>query len=223
MKEKVGYADPALGKLMAEEVLEEIKFVRSGGTHPTYQKAVDALVLALARKKKKRTLLDVGCGIGLYCAVVQEAGLNVAYEGADYSETMIEIARREFPGIKFHLADALELPFRKNQFDIVLAGALLAHIAEWQKALKELCRVAKSHLVWHRATLSPDGMGTRSTQILHGNYPVLRIHFSQGDIERELRENGFEIQESWFVRRGGNYLQRTFLCRRTDGAKHRGR
>lgn len=70
-----------------------------------------------------KTALDVGCGTGALCSVLNEIGLEVT--GVDPAEKMLNIARSkpENKTIRFIEANAIEgLPFDRNTFDIALAS-----------------------------------------------------------------------------------------------------
>lgn len=71
-------------------------------------------------------VLDVGCGAGVKSRYLLDKGLKVI--GVDFSEKMIEIARREVPGAAFRIADIKDLSGLKEDFDGILAQAVLLHI-----------------------------------------------------------------------------------------------
>ena len=56
---------------------------------------------------------------------------------------MIEVARRENPGIEFVLGDAEEMPFGAGQFDAVLANFVLNHLPQPERAAAEFARVLR--------------------------------------------------------------------------------
>ena len=56
---------------------------------------------------------------------------------------MIEVARRENPGIEFVLGDAEELPFGADEFDAVLANFVFNHLPQPERAAAELARVLR--------------------------------------------------------------------------------
>jgi alkylated DNA repair protein alkB family protein 8 len=84
--------------------------------------------------KKGDKVLDLGCGNGRFYPWFQEKG--VAYVGIDFSSSLIEIAKKKFPEGKFYLGNALELPFKNNEFDVLFAIALLHHIPSNELRLK---------------------------------------------------------------------------------------
>ena len=61
-------------------------------------------------------MLDIGCGTGVLCHVLQEHGIKV--HGMDLSEGMIEVARRNYPEIPFEQGNMItyDTPLR---FDLV--------------------------------------------------------------------------------------------------------
>ena len=89
------------------------------------------------------TVLDVGCGSGVKAKYLTNKGLKVT--GLDYSEKLLEIARRENPAIEFVQMDMREVARLDRQFDCVFAQASLLHIprAEVLAAIKILVEVLK--------------------------------------------------------------------------------
>jgi len=89
-------------------------------------------------------ILDLGCGNGRWFELFQEK--KVDYIGVDFSEKLLEIAKRIYPRAKFQVADALILPFPKNYFDKIYSIAVFHQIPSQQlrlEFLKEANRVLK--------------------------------------------------------------------------------
>jgi ubiquinone/menaquinone biosynthesis C-methylase UbiE len=57
-------------------------------------------------------ILDLGCGNGRLSEIFR--GNAVDYYGVDFSDKLIEIARKRYPQLRFQTADALNLPFPDN-------------------------------------------------------------------------------------------------------------
>ncbi len=72
------------------------------------------------------SILDVGCGAGVKTRYITQKGFKVT--GIDFSEKMIEIARRESPDIPFEVLDMYELEKHTVKYDGVFAQASLLHI-----------------------------------------------------------------------------------------------
>ena len=69
--------------------------------------------------------LDLGCGTGVLCRILQGEGIRAA--GMDFSSGMIDIARQDSPEIPYEVADMIT--YRpENQFDLVTCtGDALNH------------------------------------------------------------------------------------------------
>lgn len=110
-------------------------------------KKVESLLVDIDLKGKK--VLDVGCGGGQYMEYFLDKGTKIT--GIDYSEKMIEMARGYLEGkeknktLRYSLikADAEDLPFRNNTFDLIVSIGLLEYLSRPEKALSEIHRVLK--------------------------------------------------------------------------------
>ena len=93
-------------------------------------------------------VLDVGCGVGATaCYLAEEIGLDVV--GIDLRESMVARAteRAARKGVdsqtEFRVADAQDLPFGDEAFDIVLCESVVTFIKDKERVVDELCRVTK--------------------------------------------------------------------------------
>jgi len=71
-------------------------------------------------------VLDVGCGAGRDALYLANKGLSIT--GIDFSEKLIEIAKKKVTKGKFMIMDFEKLSFPVNNFDGVWASASLYHI-----------------------------------------------------------------------------------------------
>lgn len=94
------------------------------------------------------SILDVACGNGNYYTYFTEVR-GFEYTGCDLSENMVAICQDTYPDGEFIHADAADLPFNDNEFDIVFCSGLLLHVPEetQEKVLRELNRVASKYVV----------------------------------------------------------------------------
>ena len=95
--------------------------------------------LSLLGNVKNKTILDFGCGSGLYAKHLIKKGAKVY--GFDISKKMINIARKEAPKAILKVASGYKIPFNKK-FDIVLASLVLDYFVDWNKVFNEI----KKHL-----------------------------------------------------------------------------
>ncbi len=80
------------------------------------------------------SVLDIGCGDGKITAEIARQLPDGKILGVDNSKDMIELAGKKFmpgkhPNLSFELADARQLPFRK-EFDIIFSNAALHWIKD---------------------------------------------------------------------------------------------
>jgi ubiquinone/menaquinone biosynthesis C-methylase UbiE len=148
------------------------------------QNAEEVLFKAVVEAAPER-VLEVGCGAGeLAERLSHEAGCEVV--AVDISERMVALTRAR--GIEAGLGDMQALPFEDELFDCVVAGWVLYHVADRNRAISECARVlrpggtflaatlADEHLadVWEHVGLSSERTLTFSTA---NGAPQLARHF----------------------------------------------
>lgn len=91
-------------------------------------------------------ILDVGCGTGHLLAACErslEVTVRPSFYGIDLSQYLIKNARQRFPSYEFEAADATQMPYADETFDLVYVAAVLAHVPSGMEILKEMVRVTK--------------------------------------------------------------------------------
>jgi demethylmenaquinone methyltransferase/2-methoxy-6-polyprenyl-1,4-benzoquinol methylase len=117
-----------------------VNTVLSGGTDGGWRRKA-ARSTGLARGG---SALDVACGSGKLTAVLAGiAGEGGRVVGLDFSPQMLEIARRDHPGIDFLEGDALRLPFEDAGFDASTIAFGLRNLSDPVRGLREMKRVVK--------------------------------------------------------------------------------
>lgn len=99
------------------------------------------LLQELGRVDKRTEILELGCGTGDVAAQLAELGSRIV--GIDFSENMVKIASSRFPELKFHVADAEDLPFGDGEFDVVASCYTAHHFARPDRVFAEAKRVLK--------------------------------------------------------------------------------
>lgn len=106
--------------------------------------AVARHLWALAPPRASDNVLDIGTGTGIVPAtlgqVTQMPRLTV---GCDRSREMLLSARARVAQLRVLVADATDLPFSSESFDIATASFVLSHIRDYGRALREALRVLK--------------------------------------------------------------------------------
>ena len=87
-------------------------------------------------------VLDACCGTGDLAIADARAGGNVT--GLDFSERMLERARRKAPDLEWVSGDLLALPFDYASFDAATVGFGVRNVDDLERALRELRRVLRA-------------------------------------------------------------------------------
>jgi demethylmenaquinone methyltransferase/2-methoxy-6-polyprenyl-1,4-benzoquinol methylase len=87
-------------------------------------------------------VLDAACGTGDFAVADKRAGASRVV-GLDFSEPMLERARRKAPGLEWVQGDLLALPFADATFDAATVGFGVRNVADLDQSLRELRRVLR--------------------------------------------------------------------------------
>jgi ubiquinone/menaquinone biosynthesis C-methylase UbiE len=86
------------------------------------------------------SVLEIGCGTGDLIARIK-ARKRV---GIDYSNNMIEIAKKKYPGMDFMVMEAENLIFNEK-FDYIILSNLIGYLEDIQQIISELKKVSHAH------------------------------------------------------------------------------
>ena len=87
-------------------------------------------------------VLDACCGTGDLAIAAAHAGGRVT--GIDFSERMLERARRKAPELTWVSGDLLALPFGDGTFDAATVGFGVRNVDDLERGLRELRRVLRA-------------------------------------------------------------------------------
>jgi ubiquinone/menaquinone biosynthesis C-methylase UbiE len=93
------------------------------------------------------SILDAGCGTGLFAISMARRSPTSRVVGVDLSAGMLAVAisesrDQELTNTVFSRADVTELPFDRESFDVVVAAGLMPNVNDPRRVLRELSRVA---------------------------------------------------------------------------------
>ncbi|MBI5099813.1 MAG: methyltransferase domain-containing protein [Nitrospirae bacterium] len=145
-------------------------------------------------------ILDVGTGTGKQAFSFAKKGYDVI--GIDLSEAMLKVARRKnrYGNVKFEAADAVNLPFEDNSFDVSCVSFALhdMFLTIRERALKEMARVTKTKgtIVVIDYALPENKIKKfliyHIVKLYEGKY---YMEFIKSDLKALLRKSGIEIKE----------------------------
>lgn len=91
--------------------------------------------------------LEIGAGTGFFSLNLRQAGVLDEVHVTDISPGMVEAAKRNAAKIGFMIAgrtaDAEQLPYDDETFDIVVGHAVIHHLPDVEQAFREMLRVIK--------------------------------------------------------------------------------
>lgn len=91
--------------------------------------------------------LELGCGTGFFSLNLKQAGVLDRVSVTDISAGMVSVAQDNARRLGFEIdgrvADAESIPYPDNSFDVVVGHAILHHIPDVERALREVLRVLK--------------------------------------------------------------------------------
>jgi ubiquinone/menaquinone biosynthesis C-methylase UbiE len=96
--------------------------------------------------RRKQSLLDIGCGTGVFLELFWESGFDVY--GIDASAKMLSRAREKMGNrADLHLGKAQYLPFDDNEFDFSAIITVLEFCDDPIKVIEEAARVTKKGIL----------------------------------------------------------------------------
>jgi demethylmenaquinone methyltransferase/2-methoxy-6-polyprenyl-1,4-benzoquinol methylase len=123
---------------------------------------------------KPRDVLDLATGSGDLALAMQRRLPAATIIAADFSPEMLEVARAK--GVANTLqADALNLPFENESFNVVTVAFGLRNMANWDRALAEIARVLRpgGHLLVLDFSLPTGALRPAYRFYLHRCLPLL--------------------------------------------------
>jgi len=158
-------------------------------------------------------LLDFGCGVGHYSELVERRFPGrFYYTGCDYSEAMVETARRRWPERRFVVNDLFDNGLDLSRFDVVLAGALVDVVDQWERALDVLFGSGARYVFLHRQQLTDDEPHVDLVGGYEGQV-TYRTYLTRGSLVTVATRHGYALADEVEVDDG----IRSFLFRRVEG------
>lgn len=165
-------------------------------------------------------VLEAGCASGYYYKVLRHlCHFQGRYIGADFNSGMLAMARQKYPDMSLSRMDLRGLGFRNRAFPVVLSGATIVHIREWQQAVAELARVADKWLILHRTLVRFKGSTSIRIETFYDRVNLYRVYISEAELTDLLQRLGYQLHSKVDCPEGaigpdlGNY---TYLFRRRN-------
>jgi len=138
---------PKKENIQPTEIADPLKFYFLPFTKGFFIKRLE-LVLNMLQDKKYDSLLDIGCGSGIFLKELASRCNNLHTIDMHRKMDLVkDMTLKE--NIKANLVEAsvTDLPYESETFDCIISVSVLEHIREIDRALNEIKRVAKDNAV----------------------------------------------------------------------------
>jgi SAM-dependent methyltransferase len=184
-----------------------------------YERAVLALFAGLVHTTGGGPVVDVGCGPGRITAYLRELGVDTF--GIDLSPAMIEVARRDHPGLRFEVGSMTDLDLADASMAGLVAWYSLIHIPDdeigsvfthFRRVLRHGGPLLISFHVGDDSRLKTQG---------YGSHPMkLSVHRRQpGQVAAWLNDAGFTVEAQMTLSSAESTLGAILLARRRPDSR----
>lgn len=135
-------AKQAVAKSFSDAAQEYDQFAR-------FQHQLAETLLALCPENPKQAILDLGCGTGYCLPMLHGRYPQANFLGADIAPGMLAWAKQQHEQFEFTLADAENLPFTANSFDLIFSNLAVQWCEDFNRVLSQAyeCLKPGGHLV----------------------------------------------------------------------------
>jgi len=195
------WQDPGIPHKQWELVERQLLKMEADELSAEFEVFVRSIESALCLEADVATLLEIGCSSGYYGEVLRRYFPSIKYIGIDYSQSFVDFGKSKFPNFDLRKGDTTALEMSDGAFDVVVSGSVLLHVMEWQKGLRESCRVARRVLILHRTPVS-SAPTTLFTKSAYGQ-KMIEWTFNEDELVDTARSEGFRLVSSCPVYEGG--------------------
>jgi ubiquinone/menaquinone biosynthesis C-methylase UbiE len=140
------------------------------------------------------SVLDAGCGTGLITRHLKNA------IGIDVNPWALERAKIHAPNAKYFVASIDDLPFKDNNFDMVVCTHTMEHVVNPHKALNEFFRILKDNGVLIGAIPSNSIIWKYRKYLTHSDISEepFHVNYNYGKLKELLKNYNYKIRPTAF-------------------------
>jgi 2-polyprenyl-3-methyl-5-hydroxy-6-metoxy-1,4-benzoquinol methylase len=145
------------------------------------------------------SVLDLGCGSGVKTNYLAEKGLNA--EGADFSESFIAIAKREYPSVPFQVLDLYRIDELNRTFDAIVMQVVLLHVPKkevlpvLQKIIQKIRIGGLLYIAVKEIRVGQPEEEMKTEHDYGYEYTRFFSYFTKEEIEQLIQDLGMELVE----------------------------
>lgn len=145
-----------------------------------------------------KTIIDAGCGDGIYTAEIASVAPWVSITGFDPAADAIEKAQKDFPAIPFTVGDILRPEtFPKEKYDMVIIRGVIHHLPTQKEAILNMPLLSDKLFI-----IEPNG-----------NNPIVKIIEKVSPYHIQHEEQSFSTKSlvGWCKEAGYNKIRVTYI------------
>ncbi len=146
-----------------------------------------------------KTLVDIGCGDGVYTAEIKHNFPRLEIEGFDPASEAIALAGEKYPDITFRVMNILDEDAgkREEKFDIGILRGVLHHLPDQELAIRNALAISRTLII-----IEPNG-----------NNPILKVIEQLSPYHRKHEEQSFSYSSlrDWTLVAPGEVLSHEYI------------
>jgi SAM-dependent methyltransferase len=166
-------------------------------------------------------ILEIGCSSGYYYEILEYLlKSEIDYTGADYSESMISMAKELYPSANFVIADGACLPYVDQHFTTTISGCGLLHTPNYRDHIAETSRVTERFIVAARTPIRKLKETQYLKKLAYG-VETVEIWFNEDELILEFLRCGFELVKfaTYDYEEANDLYHVTYLFQRVERQK----
>ncbi len=170
-------------------------------SNPIQRKLLDNFnkrLIALITESKAGSILDAGCGEGFTLSLLKRSKLGKKLVGIDFEDDALKLAQKINPLLNISKASIYDLPYKNNEFDLVICSEVLEHLTDPVKAISEIVRVSKKYVLISVPNEPYFMLANflRGKYLSHwGNHPEHINHWTSSAIKLFAESHGLKVKK----------------------------
>lgn len=122
-----------------------------GGSYPVHWNHLLEDLSFICNNYQVKRFIDIGCGCGTSKKLIEDNFKSLQYQGFDYSENAIEIAKEEWKSDSFFVKDCFD--FQKEDFDandIIYMSALGDVLNNADELFEKFLNIGTNYMLFYR-------------------------------------------------------------------------
>lgn len=159
-----------------------VSYLKTFGHPAPGSKQILLDVMRKGTKKASPSVLDLGCGNGQLYEYFKSQGWRCKYTGIDFSDALLDVARRESPEATFLQGDVNHLPHViSGEFDYIVYSHVIEMLESPERSLREAIKATDRVLIrfFEPPEFDIDTVELREMDLGRGKVPYLRRKMSK--------------------------------------------